>query len=101
MVIYHVLECITCTHGVSCVGMYCVALAGVHTCSCWFSGVKNMLFRKKDDDQEDIAWILEERTEVVSLVNNTLEAYLPGAGNRWKFSAMHHEGCQTWNKSQV
>ena len=36
-----------------------------------------MLFRKKDDDQEDIAWILEERTEVVSLVNNTLEAYLP------------------------
>ena len=41
-----------------------------------------MLFRKKDDDQEGIAWILEERTEVVSLVNNTLEAYLPGAGNR-------------------
>lgn len=41
-----------------------------------------MLFRKKDDDQEDIAWILEERTEVVSLVNNILEAYLPGARNR-------------------
>lgn len=69
LVIYLVLECITYTKVVSCVGMYLVALAGVHTCSCWFSGVKTCCLYKKDDDQEDIAWILEERTEVVSLIN--------------------------------